>query len=49
MAKGFLKSKNGYNYWCGKKYSKRTKYLDMPWEQDAFGRQEIIFRKAIEE
>jgi len=49
MAKGFLKSKNGYNYWCGKKYSKRTKYLDMPWEQDAFARQEIIFRKAIEE
>lgn len=49
MAKGFLKSKNGYNYWCGKRYSKKTKYLDMPWEQDAFARQEIIFRKAIEE
>jgi hypothetical protein len=49
MAKGFLKSKNGVNYWCGKRYGKKTKYLDMPWEQDAFARQEIIFRKAIEE
>jgi hypothetical protein len=49
MAKGFLKSKNGHNYWCGKRYGKKTKYLDLPWEQDAFARQEIIFRKAIEE
>ncbi len=49
MARGFLKSKNGHNYWCGKRYGKKTKYLDMPWEQDAFARQEIIFRKAIDE
>lgn len=49
MARGFLKSKNGFNYWCGKRYGKKTKYLDMPWEQDAFARQEIIFRKAIDE
>jgi hypothetical protein len=49
MAKGILKSvKNGYT-WAGKRYSNKTKYLDMPWEQDAFARQEIIFRKAIEE
>ena len=48
MAKGFLKIKNGINYWCGKRYTKRTKYLDQPWEQDAFARQEIVFRKAIE-
>ena len=48
MAKGFLKIKNGVNYWCGKRYTKRTKYLDQPWEQDAFARQEIVFRKAIE-
>lgn len=49
MAKGILQTVNGVNYWRGKKYTKRTKYLDMPWEQDAFARQEIIFRKAIEE
>ena len=49
MAKGILQTVNGVNYWRGKKYTKRTKYLDQPWEQDAFARQEIIFRKAIEE
>jgi hypothetical protein len=50
MAKGFLKTaKNGSATWCGKTYSKKTKYLDMPWEKDAFARQEIIFRKAIDE
>jgi len=49
MARGTLQTVNGVNYWCGKKYTKRTKYLDQPWEQDAFARQEIIFRKAIEE
>ncbi len=49
MAKGMLKSvKNGHT-WAGKRYSNKTKYLDMPWEQDAFARQEIIFRRAIEE
>jgi len=48
MARGTLQTVNGVNYWCGKRYTKRTKYLDMPWEQDAFARQEIIFRKAIE-
>ena len=30
------------------KYGKKTKYLDMPWELDAFARQEIILRRAIE-
>lgn len=49
MARGILKTLNGVHYWCGKRYSKRVKYLDQPWEQDAFARQEIIFRKAIEE
>lgn len=49
MARGTLQTVKGVNYWCGKKYTKRTKYLDQPWEQDAFARQEIIFRKAIEE
>lgn len=50
MAKGILKpSKNGVNYWAGKKYNKRTKYLDRPWEIEAFSRQELILRRAIEE
>ena len=49
MARGTLQAIHGVNYWCGKKYSKKTKYLDQPWERDAFARQDIIFRKAIEE
>ena len=49
MAKGILKPQgNGVNIWAGKKYGKRTKYLDMPWEQDAFARTELLLRKAIE-
>jgi hypothetical protein len=48
MAKGILKVENGVNYWRGKKYGKKTKYLDMPWEQDAFSKQELIFRRAVE-
>jgi len=48
MAKGTLKIVNGTNYWAGKRFTKRTKYLDQPWEQDAFARQEILFRKAID-
>ena len=48
MAKGILKVENGVSYWRGKKYSKKTKYLDMPWEQDAFSKQELIFRRAVE-
>jgi hypothetical protein len=49
MARGTLRTIKGVNYWCGKKYTSRTKYLDQPWEMDAFARQEIIFRKAISE
>ena len=48
MALGLLKTENGANYWCGKRYTKRTKYLNMPWEVDAFSKQELIFRRAIE-
>lgn len=47
MARGTLQAINGVNYWCGKKYSKKTKYLDQPWEQDAFAKQELVFRRAI--
>ena len=50
MAKGTLKSaKNGAHIWAGKKYSKKTAYLNMPWEVEAFSRQELILRRAIEE
>jgi len=48
MAKGILQIVDGKNFWKGKRYTKRTKYLDLPWEQDAFARQEIVFRKSIE-
>ncbi len=48
MAKGILKTVNGVNYWCGKRYSCRTKYLNKPWEVEAFSKQELIFRRAIE-
>lgn len=49
MALGMLKTvKNGHT-WCGRRYSNCTPYLDQPWEQDAFARQEIIFRRAIQE
>ena len=47
MAKGKLKSVAKGNTWNGKLYTKKTEYLDQPWEQDAFAKQEIIFRRAI--
>jgi hypothetical protein len=50
LAKGMLKPMgNGVNIWRGKKYTKKTKYLNMPWELDAFSRQEILFRRAIDD
>lgn len=50
MAKGTLKStKRGAHIWAGKVYSKKTAYLDMPWEIEAFSRQELILRRAIDE
>jgi len=49
LAKGMLKYlPNESKLWMGKRYTKKTKYLDQPWELDAFARQEIILRKAIE-
>jgi hypothetical protein len=32
----------------GRRYTKKTSYLDQPWEQDAFARQEMLMRRAIE-
>jgi hypothetical protein len=49
LAKGILKTVDGKNYWRGQRYTRRTRYLDQPWEQDAFARQELVFRRALEE
>lgn len=48
LVKGTLKVKNGVKYWCGKRYPKNAKYLNTPWELEAFARQEILFRRAID-
>ena len=48
MAKGILKVTRKGTFWRGKKYKKSTPYLDQPWEVQAFGMQEIVFRRAIE-
>ena len=49
LAKGLMKFlPNQARIWMGKRYNKRTHYLDQPWELDAFARQEILLRKAIE-
>ena len=49
LAKGLMKFlPNQARIWKGKRYNKRTHYLDQPWELDAFARQEILIRKAIE-
>jgi hypothetical protein len=48
MAKGILKVTPKGTFWRGKKYTKSTPYLQLPWEVDAFSRQEMVFRRAIE-
>ena len=48
IANGKLKTVNGVNYWNGKRYSSRTKYLNQPWEVEAFSKQELLFRRAIQ-
>ena len=49
LAKGLLKQKRSGHTWLGKMYGKTTPYLDMPWEIEAFSKQELILRRAIEE
>ena len=50
MARGILKyGKRGSIFWCGKRYSKNTKYTDSPWEIQAFSKQELLFRRAMDE
>ena len=48
MAKGILKIMPKGKKWKGKYYGKNVAYLQQPWELDAFARQEIVFRRAIE-
>ena len=49
LAKGQLKYlPREAKLWMGRRYTKKTRYLDQPWEQDAFARQEMIVRRAIE-
>jgi hypothetical protein len=48
FAKGHFQIVDGKYYWMGKRVTKRVKYLDQPWEIEAFSKQEILFRKAAE-
>lgn len=49
MANGTLKAVGeGAKVWNGKRYEKDFPYLDQPWELEAFAKQEIVFRRAIE-
>ena len=48
FAKGLLKCTPKGKRWRGRYYGRSVAYLDQPWEQAAFARQEIIFRRAIE-
>lgn len=49
LASGVLKQLRGGHTWAGKRYSKKTPYLNRPWEINAFSRQELILRRAFEE
>lgn len=50
MAKGILRTeKNGKKVWAGSPTSKKLKYLDQPWEIQAYSRQELILRRALGE
>ena len=48
LAKGKLKNVKVFSYRNGKKYINRTKYLDQPWEIEAFSKQELMLRRAIQ-
>jgi hypothetical protein len=50
LAKGMMKFlPNNARMWMGKRYNKSVTYLNQPWELDAFSKQEILVRRAIEE
>ncbi len=48
FAKGHLKPTAKGTMWKGRFYKRNHPYLDQPWEIQAFERQELIFRRAIE-
>ena len=48
FAKGYLKPTAKGTMWKGKLYKRNHPYLDQPWEIQAFAKQEIVFRRAIE-
>jgi hypothetical protein len=48
FAKGILKVTAKGKKWKGKFYSRSVAYLQQPWEIDAFSKQELIFRRAID-
>jgi hypothetical protein len=48
FAKGLLKPTAKGRLWKGKLYKNNHPYLDQPWEIQAFAKQEIVFRRAIE-
>ena len=48
FAKGTLQLTPKGKRWKGKFYGRRVPYLDQPWEIQAFSKQEIVMRRAIE-
>ena len=48
FAKGTLKLTPKGKRWKGKFYGRRVAYLQQPWEIDAFSKQELILRRALE-
>jgi hypothetical protein len=48
FAKGLLVCTPKGKRWKGRYYGRSVAYLDQPWEQAAFAKQELIFRRAIE-
>ena len=48
FAKGVLKVAPKGKIWNGKFYGRGVAYLQQPWEVQAFAKQEIIFRRAID-
>jgi len=48
FAQGTLQIAKKGKLWKGKLYKNNHPYLEQPWEIQAFERQELIFRRAIE-
>ena len=48
FAQGLLKPTAKGTMWKGRLYKTNHPYLDQPWEIQAFAKQEIVFRRAIE-